>query len=481
MRKLSIFLNIVLILGFTTDVVPEKRQNDDTANVSPTKTASTQARVSPFGFGPYPEIPVDYPGYPFNNGSANHELIARVKVKLWKQGVRAVGGVIQNGFVYPIIPGKVYVEWKEYTNPDGTVVKYPSRILGAPDDLPNENLLDEVIRKMEGRPKVTDLPPHLEILSFDDGIEPYEFLDCFDKRIEPYEFLDLPFLPWNPLGGHASRAIAAATWVTLPPGEGTPLSKTYEWMRNTLPQDTVVAANWSYGSQLNVFGGVKTITDQDIFLQHWIHLYYRHVYCTQSTREALEFLKTHGVTHLMLSEWGIVNRAYTYSYIGSDEKVDKRFGVTPLVHSGDKQLTSTKNIRFQYISTVGIEIKNPPDPYLNARLKTGFVARLPYAMFKDTKRHTPQTPGYRSPHGGVILYYDQNGSLEKAYHISALGWKSFAVRLYFLGEMSDTFVPVYPEEENDTASVKVWKINYPPDIEANPKYLVTEPEALHKK
>ncbi len=294
----------------------------------------------------------------------------------------------------------------------------------------------------------------------------------------------IPVFFWNPLGGHANRAIAAAaTWRNPTPGEGTPLSKTYEWMKNTLPQDTVVAANWSYGSQLNVFGGVKTITDQDTFLPHWIHLYYRHVYCAQSEREALEFLKTHGVTHLMLREWGIVNRAYTYSYIGSDEKGDKRFGFTPLVKDRNKQLTSPKNIRFrfQYISTVGIEVKNPPDPYLNARLKTGAVARLPYVMFKGTKRHVPQLPSYRNPHGGVILYYDQNGTLEKAYHISSRGWKCLAVQLYFLGEMSDTFVPVYPEEENNTTSVKVWKINYPSDIEANPKYLVTEPETSHEK
>ena len=291
----------------------------------------------------------------------------------------------------------------------------------------------------------------------------------------------IPIFFWNPLGGHANRAIAAAaTWRNPIPGEGTPLAQTFQWMNNTLSEDDVVAANWSYGSQLNVFGGVKTITDQDTFLPHWIHLYYRHVYCAKSSHEALEFLKTHGATHLMLREWGITNRAYTYSYIGSDEKSDRRFGFTRLFQDSDKQLISTRNTRFRYISTTGIEIKNPPDPYLNARLKTGHVARLPYVVFKGTKRQIYQTPGDSNPHGGVILYYDQNGSFKKAYHISSLGWKSLAVRLYFLGEMSDIFVPVYPEVENDTASVKVWKINYPLHIKVNPKYIATEPEGLHE-
>ncbi len=291
----------------------------------------------------------------------------------------------------------------------------------------------------------------------------------------------IPVFFWNPLGGHANRAIAAAaTWRNPIPGEGTPLAQTFQWINNTLSQDAVMAANWSYGSQLNVFGGVKTITDQDTFLPHWIHLYYRHVYCAKSALEALEFLKTHGATHLMLREWGLTNRAYTYSYIGSDEKSDRRFGFTRLFQDRDKQLISTRNTRFRYISTTGIKIKNPPDPYLNARLKTGHVARLPYVAFKGTKRHVYHTHGDSNPHGEVILYYDQNGSFKKAYHISSLGWKSLAVRLYFLGEMSDIFVPVYPEDGNDTASVKVWKINYPQHIKANPKYLAPEPEALHE-
>ena len=290
----------------------------------------------------------------------------------------------------------------------------------------------------------------------------------------------IPIFFWNPLGGHANRAIAAAaTWRHPIPGEGTPLAQTFKWMKKTLSQDDVVAANWSIGSQLNVFGGVKTITDQDTFLPHWIHLYYRHVYCAKSALEALEFLKTHGATHLILREWGLTNRANTYSYIGSDEKSDRRFGFTRLFQDSNKQLISTRSTRFRHISTTDIEIKNPSAPYLNARLKTGHVARLPYVVFKGTKRHIYQTPGDSNPHGGVILYYDHNGSFKKAYHISSLGWKSLAVRLYFLGEMTDIFVPVYPEDGNDTTSIKVWKIHYPSDIETNPKYLATEPEVLH--
>ena len=74
------------------------------------------------------------------------------------------------------------------------------------------------------------------------------------------------------------------------------------WMKNELPHTTVVAAHWSYGSQLNVLGGVKTITDQDTYLQNWILLYNQHVHNAKNEHEALTFLKTHSATHVMLTK-----------------------------------------------------------------------------------------------------------------------------------------------------------------------------------
>ena len=103
-----------------------------------------------------------------------------------------------------------------------------------------------------------------------------------------------------PLGAHATRAISAATRlrkVTPTPD----VTNALHYMKTTLPNTAIVAAHWSYGSQLNVLGGVKTIIDQDTYLQNWILLYNQHVHNATSEREALEYLKTHGVTHLMLT------------------------------------------------------------------------------------------------------------------------------------------------------------------------------------
>ena len=118
------------------------------------------------------------------------------------------------------------------------------------------------------------------------------------------------------------------------------------------PDIPIVAAHWGYGSQLNVLAGVKTIIDQDTYLQNWILLYRQHVHNATSERDALEFLKTHGATHLMLTK------------------------------------------------------KDPHDSFLR-------------------------------------------------------------------GQLSAAFVPIYPKKNFVDATVKVWAIEYPADIQTDPKYLKT--------
>ncbi len=288
----------------------------------------------------------------------------------------------------------------------------------------------------------------------------------------------IPILFWNPIGGHANRAIAAAEkWRKPTPGIGS-IAQTLQWMKTTLPQDAVVAANWSYGSRLNVLGGVKTITDQDSFIPHWIHLYYRHVYCAQSAREALTFLKTHGATHLMLTEYGLTSKAWRYSYIGSDENGDRRFGFTRLISLSDKRLSRIGRTPFLYIEAP--DITSPPD-FLTAYLRDGNTIRLPYVAFQGRKRVTYKTSSNENPYGSVILSYNDDGTLEQTYHIPTIGWQSLAIRLYFLGDLSNIFVPIYPTNGDDTSSIKVWRIHYPPDIEKDAKYLTTQRETSHEK
>ena len=106
---------------------------------------------------------------------------------------------------------------------------------------------------------------------------------------------------WAPIGGHARFSLyAAAQMRTAVPGKNTQMDITFDWMKTNLTNG-VVAAHWRFGSQLNVLADVKTLIDQDHYLPNWIYLYDRHMHHATTEREALEYLKTHEATHILIT------------------------------------------------------------------------------------------------------------------------------------------------------------------------------------
>ena len=105
---------------------------------------------------------------------------------------------------------------------------------------------------------------------------------------------------YSPVGGHANRSLSTAIQSRkATPGRGS-LAQAFDWIKSNLPH-SIVAAHWNHGSQLNVLAGVKTVVDQDHYIPHWIDLYRQHVNFAKTESEALEFLKSHMATHLMLT------------------------------------------------------------------------------------------------------------------------------------------------------------------------------------
>lgn len=282
---------------------------------------------------------------------------------------------------------------------------------------------------------------------------------------------------WTPAGAHAKSSIFTVKHgMPAIPGN-TPLEKTFRWMKSNLGNTTCVAANWSYGSQLNVLGDVKTIIDQDHYIQHWIHLFYRHVYTAQSDIESLEFLKTHEATHLMLTTDDMLQLDYIHSSVSNDPKNKQAFQVAPL------QVKRYENRRpylipvFHDTPFTHIDIDQTQDNLLiatTAKLKDGGTLEISNIFFRDKRRMVSNNnPGVDN--GGILLFFDSKKQTFKGHYISSKSWNSLAVRLFFRGESSETFVPVYPADRDVAAEVKVWEIRYPPDIKSDPKYLATEP------
>ena len=172
------------------EVLPNETKSIDIANAFlpddfvSEEAAAEDVPVSPLGFGPYPEVPADYPEHltpiwvrnPNLVGVPGHaaepfELMDRVLIKLWKQGHNIKGASTDNGKIYPYYPNVVYVRYKEFKRSDGTVYRRITRVKGGP----NVGSVAEQIRS-------GNTPSHIQLVEIKNGgIDPYTFLNIGDK------------------------------------------------------------------------------------------------------------------------------------------------------------------------------------------------------------------------------------------------------------------------------------------------------------
>ncbi len=121
--------------------------------------------VSPFGFGPYPEVPAGVSYIRFPASSADYELMMRVRLKLISQGINVEGATMEDGLVYPVIKGIGYVEWKSYWRPTGKVT-YIGRYKGHPED----GARLDAIRFEQGKTLTrADVPPDIKLIPIEEG------------------------------------------------------------------------------------------------------------------------------------------------------------------------------------------------------------------------------------------------------------------------------------------------------------------------
>lgn len=138
--------------------------------------AVEKRRVSPHGFGPYPEVPssfIEALGIPIwlqgeyvkssMKSRRNFELLDRVLIKLWNEGDRdVIGAVFENGKVYPTYRDVIYLTEKIETGPDGMIWVHRSGLSGQPVQLIPKKVIPEGMRIIDRETG---------------GINPYQFLN----------------------------------------------------------------------------------------------------------------------------------------------------------------------------------------------------------------------------------------------------------------------------------------------------------------
>ncbi len=273
----------------------------------------------------------------------------------------------------------------------------------------------------------------------------------------------------------AKRGVHAAKGMrSVVPGR-TPMEKVYRWMKTELTENTVVGASWHYGSQLNALGNVKTVIGPDHFIPYRIHLYNKHVFCAESEQEALTFLKTYGVTHLMLTKNDLIKQASVYSTLGSNETVNRQFRIVPLwlrtpENTKYRMEPTKKNIPLQRID---IDLDDTQTPTVTCFLENDKTANLPYTAFIGNKRIDVGTEleDVSKTNGGIVIFFDEKTRLRNGFYVTNRGWDSLAFRLYFRGLTNDVFVPVFQAEGSQQGDAKIWEIRMPSEVTPNPKYL----------
>ena len=130
--------------------------------------------VSPFGFGPYPEVPSDYPekvaweqDIPEGMGKIA-ELFDRVLIKLWNQGHKVTSISGDSYRMYPALPNTIFVTWEYETDDEGNTTRHVTTLSSGTGI--SEETIDSIV-------DTGVVPPGITVLDYEsDYIDPYDFL-----------------------------------------------------------------------------------------------------------------------------------------------------------------------------------------------------------------------------------------------------------------------------------------------------------------
>ena len=237
---------------------------------------------------------------------------------------------------------------------------------------------------------------------------------------------------------------------------------------------------------------------------HWNHQSGRYFLTGKDDNSTLTYLKTHNVTHILISEEEIM-KYHAFSNIGSDENMDRYstigiFGLqqqkevrngTMFIYSGGWQLDkdyvlgklilSAKNAGIGGFSfVVQNDSITEPKAYV---VSNSQQFELPIScLIAQGKRINFETTN-DSLAGCLMMvpYFDQTGqgnTIGGAFWISEKVWDTNFAKLYLYNETSPYFKEVYADDMplgiyqgRIVGPIKIWEVEYPQNITADPFYL----------
>ena len=292
---------------------------------------------------------------------------------------------------------------------------------------------------------------------------------------------------------HASVNVASQTGPIKPH-----LQEAFAGITNYTDEDSVIAAWWGYGSMLNQLGKRRTVIDEDHYIPYWIYMMGRHVFAAQSEKEALEFLYAHGASHLLITTFDLYT-LFLITYTGSDAGFDRLASITPLQPvvsqkvSAEEINTDFVPLRFRAVDSFLLDgteylpgewsIKQVSVVH-NQSLKRwhtvlhGIAGGKPFSKPPQVfqfKEHLTRTK--KGVPGSIVAFPGRNNKMLQVLYLSEKARNLLAVRLYLFQEAIPGFSPVYDTNSIlpcEADGLRLWKIDYPPDMSLRTEYLETE-------
>ena len=304
--------------------------------------------------------------------------------------------------------------------------------------------------------------------------------------------------------------------------------KAMQWTREDTPKDSVFAHWWDYGYWVQTMGERPTILDGGNSIPYWDHLMGRHVLTAADETEALEFLKTHKASYLLIDSSDI-GKYPAYSSIGADENYDryswvstfildekssqeKRNETVYLFRGGsmlDKDLIWKGQIYPEGEAGIGaillpVETRKDENESVNAVKQPSIVLvyqgkqeQIPIkCLYIDNKKMTFDEGIEGCFYTIPIVSQNKISNFGAGFWLSEKLVNSLMVKLYLLNETENfeiahsendpiinelnanykTNLPelIYYENAGLLGPIKIWKINYPDNIQEKPEYLETE-------
>ncbi len=286
-----------------------------------------------------------------------------------------------------------------------------------------------------------------------------------------------------------------------------------KWVRENTLKNSVFAHWWDYGYWVQTGGNRNTILDGGNFISPWNNFMARSVLTSDNEIEALEFLKIHDATHLLIIS-DEIGKYPAYSSIGSDKNYDRYSWMTTFI-SDPKTVKETRDeIIYIYQGATLLDEDFVYDGQL-FRKQNAAIAGFFVPLMKTDSGIIIKQPSALIVHEGQqikvpldCIYLDkeinfgQSGlkgclklipTIESdntfnkglnffagSIYISEKARETLWVKLFLLDKKFDYFREVYNDENMMPLAIyagrligplKIWEISYPEDIAIKEKYL----------